>query len=206
MLIISYSHQASREVPLNEKPNKPNHVKQSFECWVSKNIYYILINNFTTKIVSRTAAVVITFFISWAPFHAQRLMFLYARDWEHYEVLNTWLFSVAGLFYYFSWYFFFSKLNNWKIARQSFLPQYNKSHSVQCYVTPISNCIPWNIMWWCFEISSASWQHNGHHWQFRIRFGASAFFACVSISKHNWRHPKSQSAHHWIGWGIRSSC
>ncbi|KAG4070209.1 hypothetical protein HA402_003899, partial [Bradysia odoriphaga] len=53
-------------------------------------------------IIRMLAAVVITFFVSWAPFHAQRLMFLYAKDWPEYETLNTWLFSVAGLFYYFS--------------------------------------------------------------------------------------------------------
>uniref|UniRef100_A0A336MWW8 CSON008735 protein n=1 Tax=Culicoides sonorensis TaxID=179676 RepID=A0A336MWW8_CULSO len=29
-------------------------------------------------------------------------MFLYARDWEYYNVVNTWLFSVAGWLYYVS--------------------------------------------------------------------------------------------------------
>lgn len=53
-------------------------------------------------IIRMLAAVCLTFFVSWAPFHAQRLMFLYAHDWEDYELLNVWLFSVAGLFYYVS--------------------------------------------------------------------------------------------------------
>lgn len=53
-------------------------------------------------IIRMLAAVCMTFFVSWAPFHAQRLMFLYAHDWEDYELLNVWLFSVAGLFYYVS--------------------------------------------------------------------------------------------------------
>lgn len=44
----------------------------------------------------------ITFFVCWAPFHAQRLLFLYARDWKHFNTVNTWLFSVAGWLYYVS--------------------------------------------------------------------------------------------------------
>ncbi|XP_055543728.1 neuropeptides capa receptor [Wyeomyia smithii] len=53
-------------------------------------------------IIRMLAAVVITFFVCWAPFHAQRLLFLYARDWQHFNTLNTWLFSVAGWLYYVS--------------------------------------------------------------------------------------------------------
>ncbi|CAD7082421.1 unnamed protein product [Hermetia illucens] len=53
-------------------------------------------------IIRMLAAVVITFFVCWAPFHAQRLMYLYARDWVHFQDVNTWLFSVAGWFYYVS--------------------------------------------------------------------------------------------------------
>uniref|UniRef100_A0A182M1V0 G-protein coupled receptors family 1 profile domain-containing protein n=1 Tax=Anopheles culicifacies TaxID=139723 RepID=A0A182M1V0_9DIPT len=54
-------------------------------------------------IIRMLAAVVITFFVCWAPFHAQRLLFLYARDWQHFNTVNTWLFSVAGWLYYVSW-------------------------------------------------------------------------------------------------------
>ncbi|XP_063709745.1 neuropeptides capa receptor-like [Culicoides brevitarsis] len=53
-------------------------------------------------IIRMLAAVVITFFVCWAPFHAQRLMYLYAREWEYYNAVNTWLFSVAGWLYYVS--------------------------------------------------------------------------------------------------------
>ncbi|XP_052894583.1 neuropeptides capa receptor isoform X1 [Anopheles moucheti] len=53
-------------------------------------------------IIRMLAAVVITFFVCWAPFHAQRLLFLYARDWQHFNTANTWLFSVAGWLYYVS--------------------------------------------------------------------------------------------------------
>uniref|UniRef100_A0A2C9GW61 G-protein coupled receptors family 1 profile domain-containing protein n=1 Tax=Anopheles farauti TaxID=69004 RepID=A0A2C9GW61_9DIPT len=53
-------------------------------------------------IIRMLAAVVITFFVCWAPFHAQRLLFLYAREWQHFNTVNTWLFSVAGWLYYVS--------------------------------------------------------------------------------------------------------
>ncbi|XP_055636338.1 neuropeptides capa receptor [Toxorhynchites rutilus septentrionalis] len=53
-------------------------------------------------IIRMLAAVVITFFVCWAPFHAQRLLFLYARNWQHFNTVNTWLFSVAGWLYYVS--------------------------------------------------------------------------------------------------------
>ncbi|XP_052869470.1 neuropeptides capa receptor-like [Anopheles cruzii] len=53
-------------------------------------------------IIRMLAAVVITFFVCWAPFHAQRLLYLYARDWQHFNMVNTWLFSVAGCLYYVS--------------------------------------------------------------------------------------------------------
>ncbi|EJY57320.1 AAEL017335-PA, partial [Aedes aegypti] len=55
-----------------------------------------------TQRTEELAAVVITFFVCWAPFHAQRLLFLYARDWQHFNTVNTWLFSVAGWLYYVS--------------------------------------------------------------------------------------------------------
>ncbi|XP_058455081.1 neuropeptides capa receptor [Malaya genurostris] len=53
-------------------------------------------------IIRMLAAVVITFFICWAPFHAQRLLFLYGRDWQHFTAVNVWLFWVAGWLYYVS--------------------------------------------------------------------------------------------------------
>lgn len=54
------------------------------------------------KIVRMLVAIIITFFICWAPFHAQRLIFIYGRDWEHYYKINEILFTIAGIFYYLS--------------------------------------------------------------------------------------------------------
>lgn len=50
-----------------------------------------------------TAAVVLTFFVCWAPFHAQRLLYLYGQKWEHYKTFNEWLFVSGGYLYYISW-------------------------------------------------------------------------------------------------------
>lgn len=53
-------------------------------------------------IVRMLAAVVITFFISWAPFHAQRIVYLYGAGWPNLELINFVLFKISGFFYYFS--------------------------------------------------------------------------------------------------------
>lgn len=45
----------------------------------------------------------ITFFVCWAPFHAQRLLYLYGQQWEHYKTFNEWLFVSGGYLYYISW-------------------------------------------------------------------------------------------------------
>lgn len=49
-----------------------------------------------------SAYVVIGFFFSWAPFHAQRLVYIYMQDHPYYEEINTWIFIITGIFYYFS--------------------------------------------------------------------------------------------------------
>lgn len=49
-----------------------------------------------------TAAVVITFFLCWAPFHAQRLLYLYANDFPNFPEINEWMYYIAGIFYYVS--------------------------------------------------------------------------------------------------------
>ncbi|XP_054263035.1 neuropeptides capa receptor-like [Macrosteles quadrilineatus] len=54
------------------------------------------------SIIRMLTAVVITFFLCWAPFHAQRLLYIYGRDWTHYYTANEWLYYIAGCFYYFS--------------------------------------------------------------------------------------------------------
>lgn len=47
-------------------------------------------------------AVVIMFFICWAPFHAQRLLFVYGQDADYYSDLNELLYILSGCLYYFS--------------------------------------------------------------------------------------------------------
>ncbi|XP_050462080.1 neuropeptides capa receptor-like isoform X1 [Cataglyphis hispanica] len=51
-------------------------------------------------IIRMLSAVVITFFICWAPFHAQRLMYVYQVS--AFEVINEWLYPLGGCLYYFS--------------------------------------------------------------------------------------------------------
>lgn len=53
-------------------------------------------------IIKMLAVVVLTFFISWAPFHAQRVVFLYGKRWQNFELINNYLFKISGFFYYFS--------------------------------------------------------------------------------------------------------
>lgn len=53
-------------------------------------------------IIRMLIVIVITFFISWAPFHAQRLVFLYGRHWKNYREINELLFTATGVFYYLS--------------------------------------------------------------------------------------------------------
>lgn len=47
-------------------------------------------------------AVVVCFFMCWVPFHVQRLLFIYGKTLPHYQELNSWVFYITGLFYYFS--------------------------------------------------------------------------------------------------------
>lgn len=53
-------------------------------------------------VIKMLAAVVICFFISWAPFHAQRIHYLYGKQWPNYEAINKLLFQISGFFYYFA--------------------------------------------------------------------------------------------------------
>ncbi|KMQ95835.1 neuropeptides capa receptor-like protein [Lasius niger] len=46
--------------------------------------------------------VVIMFFLCWGPFHAQRLLYIYAQDSDYYPDLNEWLYILSGCLYYFS--------------------------------------------------------------------------------------------------------
>lgn len=57
-------------------------------------------------VIRMLIAVAIAFFICWAPFHAQRLLFLYVSlygSWtENLRTINQELFYIAGCFYYFN--------------------------------------------------------------------------------------------------------
>ena len=45
---------------------------------------------------------VVLFFISWAPFHIQRLGYVYFRHSHGYRVINEYLMYLSGFFYYLS--------------------------------------------------------------------------------------------------------
>ena len=47
-------------------------------------------------------AVVIGFFICWAPFHAQRLLYVYGKNLPRYTEINEKMYYITGCFYYFS--------------------------------------------------------------------------------------------------------
>ena len=54
------------------------------------------------SVIRMLSAVVILFFICWAPFHAQRLLYVYAQESDYYPDLNEWLYILGGCLYYFS--------------------------------------------------------------------------------------------------------
>ncbi|XP_018326725.1 neuropeptides capa receptor-like [Agrilus planipennis] len=53
-------------------------------------------------IVRMLSVVVVGFFVCWAPFHAQRLLFIYGQESPYYEKINAWMFYITGILYYFS--------------------------------------------------------------------------------------------------------
>ncbi|XP_017880475.1 neuropeptides capa receptor-like [Ceratina calcarata] len=54
------------------------------------------------SVIRMLSAVVILFFICWAPFHAQRLLYVYGQDSDYYPDLREWLYILSGCLYYFS--------------------------------------------------------------------------------------------------------
>ncbi|XP_003702318.2 neuropeptides capa receptor-like [Megachile rotundata] len=54
------------------------------------------------SVIRMLSAVVILFFVCWAPFHAQRLLYVYAQESDYYPDLNEWLYILSGCLYYFS--------------------------------------------------------------------------------------------------------
>uniref|UniRef100_A0A1I8PZU1 G-protein coupled receptors family 1 profile domain-containing protein n=1 Tax=Stomoxys calcitrans TaxID=35570 RepID=A0A1I8PZU1_STOCA len=53
-------------------------------------------------VIRMLAAVVLTFFICWLPFHIQRLFFVHGKSSKYYYEINEWLFSITGCAYYVS--------------------------------------------------------------------------------------------------------
>ncbi|XP_066600212.1 neuropeptides capa receptor-like [Prorops nasuta] len=54
------------------------------------------------SIIRMLSAVVIMFFVCWAPFHTQRLLYIYAQESDFYPDLNEVLYILSGCLYYFS--------------------------------------------------------------------------------------------------------
>lgn len=54
------------------------------------------------SVIRMLTAVVILFFICWAPFHAQRLLYIYGQEFDYYSGLNECLYILSGCLYYFS--------------------------------------------------------------------------------------------------------
>ncbi|KAK1131130.1 hypothetical protein K0M31_017424 [Melipona bicolor] len=54
------------------------------------------------SVIRMLTAVVILFFVCWAPFHAQRLLYIYAQESDYYPDLNECLYILSGCLYYFS--------------------------------------------------------------------------------------------------------
>ena len=49
-----------------------------------------------------SAAVVLAFFLCWAPFHAQRLGYVYFKESKIFRTLNEYLYYISGFLYYLS--------------------------------------------------------------------------------------------------------
>ncbi|XP_021912950.1 neuropeptides capa receptor-like isoform X2 [Zootermopsis nevadensis] len=56
----------------------------------------------TKPIIRMLAAVVVTFFLCWAPFHMQRLFYIYGQQSSNFDKVNEWAYYITGCFYYFS--------------------------------------------------------------------------------------------------------
>lgn len=85
---------------LHQKFNFPNLESWTFGAkWIKK---LSVVNNLWKFYFLSLGAVVIMFFICWAPFHAQRLLYVYAQEADYYPDLNEWLYILSGCLYYFS--------------------------------------------------------------------------------------------------------
>jgi len=54
------------------------------------------------QIIRMLVSVVVLFFVSWAPFHFQRLGYVYFREHEYFRTVNQYLFYLSGCFYFLS--------------------------------------------------------------------------------------------------------
>uniref|UniRef100_A0A6P7GH40 Neuropeptides capa receptor-like isoform X1 n=1 Tax=Diabrotica virgifera virgifera TaxID=50390 RepID=A0A6P7GH40_DIAVI len=52
------------------------------------------------NVIKMLSYVVFGFFISWCPFHTQRILSIYLNNHSHFDELNYWLYITAGVFYY----------------------------------------------------------------------------------------------------------
>merc|ERR1719483_1980565 len=59
-------------------------------------------NNKDPRIIRMLVSVVVLFFLSWAPFHFQRLGYVYFKHLSFYRTVNQYLFYLSGCFYFLS--------------------------------------------------------------------------------------------------------
>ncbi|XP_039295162.1 neuropeptides capa receptor-like [Nilaparvata lugens] len=60
-------------------------------------------NKARKSVIRMLTAVVVTFFLCWAPFHLQRVLYIYVPNSAPYWYeINEWLYYITGCFYYFS--------------------------------------------------------------------------------------------------------
>lgn len=109
--VANYTLNEARHPPVCVRLCLPTY-RYVFNCWPPPLFFFLFSNSTlcTTNIGLNparrllAAAVVITFFVFWAPFHAQRLLFLHGQNWTHYKMVNEWLFLFGGTLYYVSWW------------------------------------------------------------------------------------------------------
>nr|CAI5866362.1 unnamed protein product [Callosobruchus analis] len=56
----------------------------------------------SNQIVKMLSFVVVGFFLCWCPFHTQRLLSVYLKDYDFFDEMNYWMYIASGVFYYFS--------------------------------------------------------------------------------------------------------
>ena len=62
----------------------------------------LFMRTFHWKLYRPPVSVVVLFFVSWAPFHFQRLGYVYFREHEYFRTVNQYLFYLSGCFYFLS--------------------------------------------------------------------------------------------------------